>query len=86
VLGPEPGDPNVGERYRLRHALAEPCHLRIPFIFLGDASLAFSEQPSRWKRWWMREGGGYEIAPMAGKSVRDRPSKTKPLLSVKQKW
>ena len=26
---PEPGDPNVCERYRLRHALPEPCHLSV---------------------------------------------------------
>ena len=36
ILGPELGDPNAGEWYRLRRALPAPCHLYAPFGFLDN--------------------------------------------------
>ena len=35
-MGPELGDPNAGEWYRLRRALPAPCHLYAPFGFLDN--------------------------------------------------
>ena len=36
ILGPELGDPNAGEWYRLRRALPAPRHLYVPFGFLDN--------------------------------------------------
>jgi hypothetical protein len=70
ILGPEPGDPNAGEWYRLRRALPAPCHLYDPLGFLDSILVGvFGAAVEVGER--VGEEAVGKSDPMAGEPARD---------------